>query len=544
MKGIRYPGPLIGWVFLALGMLATPMARGQVTGTGITGADISQEPRPETAVKPDGSTDAASPDKQDNEIIKFHGSYWLHWNQTSAFDLDENGFRDGLNMYLDHRLRVEPEFKIIDDLSIVISVDLAGQLAGDTTQTGKDVLIRPRTENKFYERSTVRKLYLDWKTPIGVLRVGQMTSEWGLGLVANGGDDEEGAFHDPLQSDIVDRVIFATRPVPGFYIAVGGDVVFSDDNADILDGDLAFEGILSLFYKDTVVKDLYDLFAGVYAAYRNQTYDNDDKLWAVAIDAYMKHDVIIDEHGSKLSLAAEGVYILGRLDFNSRSGPPRARDGADLRQYGMVLRAEVDAPKWGLLPSLEFGLASGDKDSLDDVARGLKFDPNYQVGMILFQEVLGRMSAHAPDRVSDPSLVYQPPEGYKLAATNGSITNALYLYPRFRYRPAKGLEIQAAFLWAQAMEAVSSPYNAAGHGGYPLGYRVDPVKWGNRKWNGKALGIEVDAAISYRFPVHDLIDMRLGIQGAWARPGAAFDDTDGNSLGNLYKLRATADIIW
>jgi len=534
-SGFVYQG--IALVLLG-GLLLSSTAWGQVS----PGA-LPLEPMEPAGADPEQG-DAATATAKEEPVVSFHGSYWIHWNQTSAFDLDETGFRDGLNMYLDHRFRIDPTFRILDDLHIVASANLAGQLAGDTTRTGEDALLYPRTDNQFYDRSTVRKLYIEWKSPAGVLRVGQMTSQWGLGLVANGGEDEEGSFKDPVHSDIVDRVVFATMPAKDFYIAVGADVVFQDDNADLLDGDLAYEGVLSLFYKGNVIPELYDLFAGVYAAYRNQTFDDDDKLWAVALDAYMKHQVRLDSHRTTLSLSAEGVYILGRLDFADKAGPPKARDGATLRQYGFVFRAEVDAPKWGLLPSLEFGLASGDGDTLDDVARGLKFDPNYHVGMILFDEVLGRTSARAPDRVSDPALVFQPPDGYKRSATNGSITNALYLYPRFRYRPMKGLEIQAAFLWAQAMAPVSGPYNAAGHGGYPLGYRVDPVKYGNKTWSSKGIGIEVDAAISYRFPVHALIEMRLGVQAAWARPGSAFDDTDGNGLGNLYKLRATADILW
>jgi len=499
----------------------------------------------ETAVAVDEAVETDTPPEEKKRTsITFHGSYWLHWNQSSAFDLDETGFRDGLNMYLDHRLRLEPVFNITENLRIVGSADLAGQLAGDTTDVGKDVLLRPRTDNSFYERSTVRKLYIEWESPYGVLRVGQMTSQWGLGLVANAGDDASHAFHDPLHADIVDRIIFATSPADQFYIALGGDVVFEDDNADIIDGDLAFEGVLSMFYKGTVIDGLYDTFTGLYAAYRNQTFDDGNKLWAVALDAYTNHEVILDDHGTTLRLAAEGVYILGRLDFVDKAGPPRATDGANLRQYGAVLRAEVDVPRYGLFPGLDFGLASGDGDTLDDVARGLKFDPNFQVGMILFQEVLGRVSAQAPDRVSDPELVFQPPDGYKLSATNGSITNALFLFHRFRYRPVKGLDIHLAFLWARALAPVSGSYNAAGHGGYPLGYLVDSMQWGNRKWDKKDIGIEVDASIAYEFPVHDLIDLRLSVQGAWARPGTAFDDANGKGLGNIFKLRAMADVLW
>ncbi len=508
--------------------------------------------------------DGSSPAVAENGSAVVRGTYWIHGTYTSDFPLSEDGalwrgrtwpdgIRDGLDVALDHRLRVEAEARLSRAIRLVGSADLAGSLGGDTTDIGKDFLLVRRDRSRFYDRSTVREAYLEWTSSVGVLRVGQMTSSWGLGLVANDGADREGAFHDPLLGDLVERVLFVTRPLQAFsdshlarhvHLGLGGDLVYRDDLASLIQGDLAAEGVALAFYDGPVVRGGDPLFAGVYAAYRFQRADDGDRLKVVALDAAFRQVVTLDSRGTVLTVEGEGVFAFGSLRFSDGGGPPRAKNGADIRQWGAVLRAEVHVPDAGLRPGLEAGVASGDADPTDDVGRAFRFDPDYQVGMILFQEVLGRMSALDPERVSAPDLLYKAPSGYKMAATNGAVTNAVYLYPRVRYWPFPEVEAQLAFLWARGLAPVGGAYHAAGHGGYPLGYRVDPRSWTRGKWTERDLGMEVDAGIAYTVRFGGRERLRLGVQGGWCRPGAAFRDANGDRLPSIFKARVMADLSW
>lgn len=158
-----------------------------------------------------------TPKGQDGNIFRLHGRYWLHYNRVSAFDLDELGTRDGLDWYLDHRLRIRPELHPMKGLKFIGEFDaLTGQIAGDNTMVGAQYLLWPRSSNRGYKQAEFRQAYVEWMSPVGMLAIGQMTSSWGLGLLANGGDDRTGQMYDPRFGDLVDRVMFATTPAALF----------------------------------------------------------------------------------------------------------------------------------------------------------------------------------------------------------------------------------------------------------------------------------------------------------------------------------------
>lgn len=477
--------------------------------------------------------------------VKLSGYYWAHYNRMAAFDMDEDGGRDGLNQYIDHRFRIRADLLVSKNVKVKANMDiLAGQVWGDTTFSANDALLAPRDENRFTGMSTLRELYLEWKSIAGVLRLGQMHSEWGMGLVANSGEDKPDNWNDTRHGDRTERLIFATKPfayssksnfAQNFTVAVGGDIVFQDTYADLLEGDRAYGFVGSMFYDGMPVKDKYKLFAGLYVAYRNQTYDDGDKLEVTAIDGYIKNKLILDEHKTALILQAEGALFVGETDAAVFD---RAEDGLDILSGGFAFRAGLDVPCYGLFPSLELGLANGDADRQDDVNRAFTFDPDYMVGMILFPEVLGRTSAWSVYRSALGDVVDQPTKGYDLAVTNGGVTNAVYLYPRLRYSPIKGLDLRVAFLWARSLTALGDPYNSQVlGGGFPISYLGGKA--------GYNVGYEFDAGFSYKTPKFwKTFAFKLGLMGGWARPGDAFTKADGSQIGDLYKFRAMVDLLF
>lgn len=495
------------------------------------------------------------------EGLTFSGSYFVHGAYTSSFPLSEKGatlrgryyeegIEDGMEVDLHHRLRVRADLGLSKAFKIVGEGDFAGRLGGDTTPIGRDFLLLRRDKVRFYDRSTLRQLYLEWRSSAGQLRLGQMTSSWGLGILANDGSEREALFEDCLLGDLVERIFFVTRPFgsslfgQNLYLAVGGDLVFRDENASLLEGDKALEAIGSLFYSGPVVKGGDRVFLGIYSAYRYERFANEDVLTALALDGAFRQEFTLDSRGSTLQIEAEGVFILGSLRFGDKAGPERAREGVKLRQYGAVLRGEAFVPDAGLRVGVEAGIASGDKDPSDDVSRAFRFDPDYHVGMILFQEVLGRMSAVAVERVADPALLYKAPSGYKTAATNGAVTNAVYIFPTVRYFPFEDLELRASFLWARGVAPVGSIYNSAAYGGYLMGYRVDATKWSGGAWEEKDLGIEVDGGFFYTVRLSGKERLRIGALAGIFRPGSAFNDEASARMARVYKGRLLADILF
>jgi hypothetical protein len=481
------------------------------------------------------------------------GRYFIHYGYTSLFPLTENGatlhdttypdgFKDGLEHVLDHRLRLKAVYRPLKSLSINFSGDVAGQIAGDTTNVGKDYVLAPRDKLSFYNRSILRELFVQWRLPFGMLRVGQMQSMWGLGLLANSGDDPVPDFYDKRFGDLVERIMFVSKLGGRFYLAVAGDLVFRDENAVLWDKDIAGQGVLSFFHKGNVKGN--ELFAGTYLVYRHQKFDNDDRLRAFVADIYAKYTWAFGEPKSTLSLEGEALLVYGDLRFAQGGGPPRAKNGTDILQWASVGRVTSHIPKAKVKLSLDLGALSGDNDPTDGTATAFRADPDYQVGMILFQEVLGRMTALAPERVSDPSLVFKPPSGYKTFATSGSMTNAFFIYPVVHFLPIDGLDLALAFLWARALAPVASPYNSAENGGYPLGFRVQKDAWGNKKWDGKNLGFEINGSVGYTLKLPKSLALSFAVQGGYFRAQDAFDDAYGKSLGNVYKIRGLFDFIW
>lgn len=469
--------------------------------------------------------------------FSLHGDYFFRYINLSNFILDEKKTPQAQESFGEHRLRWSPKINFGKNFEIIASADiLTGQIFGDTSNYGKDVLLRPRNEIDGFKTILLRHFYLKWLTPYGFLEAGQMPSNWGLGLVANDGEGFDDDFGDNRYGDIVERIIFITRPVEAFskrefaknfYFGLGGDLVYFDEFATLMAGDRAIEGIGTIFYKSE--RDFY----GVYVAYRNQKDDDGDKISATAFDLYLKKEFDIQYLEGILSFDLEGVFIVGRT---TRVSFERAKDGADIMGYGLVFRGGLESKSTGLFPLLEIGMASGDNDIQDKKIRSFSFDPDYRVGMILFEEVLGRMSSFSTDRVSDPNLLYKPPAGYELAATNGSITNAFYIYPKITYTPFKNLELKIAFLYARAIAAVIDPYNSALHGGYPYSYTA--------AYNKKSLGMELDGGIKYTFEFSDILKASVGFQAGAFFPGDVFTMADGKKMDNVYKIRTIFDFIW
>jgi hypothetical protein len=419
----------------------------------------------------------------------------------------------------------------------------------------EDYLLEPWRNVGPTDSAMLRKLYVEWDSPAGRLSLGQQAASWGLGLLANDGS-RAGRFSDARGGDIVERAMLATRPLELFsdsefaqslYLALGADMVLTDDNADWMEGDEAWQAVAALFYRDDT------LFAGFYAARRGQQ-DRDGTLYSAeedgssaieaeiegadldvwALDAFFR----VSGAGAGLTwmMAAEAAYVTGSTNRGTNENSP---DSIDVQQWGAALEAELGIPEIRVATSLQAGYAGGDRNSVDHAATAFKFDPGYRVGMILFDDVLSGVSAYGADRLSDPAQKAVPPGGARFLPTNGSVTNAVYVAPTLTYAPVKPLEIAAGVVWAMAPERLVDPYlTQSVKGGVPT------TPWGASADAWAQLGYEVDFGVEWTLPTGTGPRIALAAQSGAFLPGSAFEGDGGVGMGPLVKARTLLDVRW
>ncbi len=388
-----------------------------------------------------------------------------------------------------------------------------------------------------------RFVYLTYSSMIGQVRVGQMGSDWGLGLVANSGTKTP-AWGVSRHGDLVERIVFATRPLVWLtnaawaektFLAIGGDVVFRDENADLLEGDLALQGVVSAFYR---VKE-GEKEAGVYLAYRDQRDRPDEaglesNLRVLATDLYGAWSWNIGED-LKVSIKGELAYLSGST---TRLRSDVAPEGVDIRALGWVAYPEVDYAPAGLSLGFWAGYASGDANAEDDRLTRMRFDPEFRPAVVLFEEVLAQTSARWAVRARDPAHVMVPPAGSQYLATTGSVAGASFFGPQLRWEShfVEGLEVKAGLLFARATAELADPYGSFAAGGEPT------TLWGLPA-TSKNLGVELDLAARWTHALRH--DLELGVEMEYGHlfPGAAFD-LPGGKMPPVASTWVGVELVW
>jgi hypothetical protein len=481
--------------------------------------------------------------------VRVDGSYRLRVAFDTNLLLDDQGDRLGQRQWGEHRLRLSP--KIVEEgvAEIQASFDvLSGLIEGDLAPGFQGLGWTERSvRNGVRARGfDFRHFFAEVRLPAGLLQIGQMPANWGMGLYINGGDDEQGSdYGDARFGDIVDRVLFATRPFADLAtrsewaqhlsLALAFDLVYRDRYANFLIadggglqvGDVAFEGVGQLRY-DPSEKTR----AGLYVARRVQSYAKDQGNRHVWIfDAYARTLFELGLFGgSTLSFEGEGAQVYGGTSYLTNLDAPGS---THISQQGGALRTVLAASQ--LESELEVGYASGDATPFGAESNAFSMSRDYKVSLVLFDEVLLFQSQNAARRLADPRLSARPQSGVDLLPTEGAVTDALYLKPTLRYRPAflgGKFRFVGSLLWARAPQPYVDPYNSF-LASRPLNTFNAPA--------GQNYGVELDSAVSYRERLGTQVGVELGLQGGVLFPGNAFNFPDGTRMGRAYaaKLRAT-----
>jgi len=491
--------------------------------------------------------------------------------------------------YTEHRLRFKPKITLFQKLSFNSQLDvLSGMLSGDTT--GREFMWFAQPEQRWNDVNGAKtsdfldvhftRFWGNWDSPIGVIRVGRQGSSWGLGLLANDGDDFRNDFGDAYYGDTVDRVLFGTKPYSLLKRLVTGEkpekdpltLAFAYDWNVFRDSQIKRAGDKKalrnasdkiVLYGDPVddeanqyvgaIRVETGVFEGGFYIVRRDTEHFDvlvpasnrpprEFLKAWVFDVYgklnLKPSFFKD---GEIFLEGEVARITGETNFTvSRilQQPGNPFPVSNVSQLGWVVRA--GARNAWIDARIESGYASGDSNPFDDEVRNFKFHPDYNVGMILFEDLLAGVSNAS---AYNATLVFDEGGpvrtlGADLLPSSGSVTNAVFVNPVVKIRPAKNWETVLGVLWARTATDFVDPSIDFLYGGGWGQYNPLGAPSGHHE-----LGWEIDCGMKYTWE-RPYWDLTLGAQYGHFFPGNVFEDADGNRMDDIDKVQARFTLIW
>lgn len=338
----------------------------------------------------------------------------------------------------------------------------------------------------------LRRAYAEVLTPFGLLSFGRMGNDWGLGMLANGGD-----CLDCDSGDSADRIAFVT-PLLGHLWALAYDFTASGPPVESRTGfrwvDVEPKAIVhtvtfaGMNYRGPDARARRNAAGkvtpeyGAFVSYRFQDSDVPATYLPVAQPLALDpgqvmargyqavaSDLWLRFEGRNFRVEAEAAYLHASVDQPSIIPGALYREPAISNQVGAALETEFRTDNGRFGAGLNAGAASGDaapgfgaivkpgqlpavagdldgpqaNPPFDNEVNNFRFHPDYRVDRILFREIIG------------------------------TVTDAVYLKPHLRFdllTKIKGtLSVGLSGILSFAVAPESAPGNAA-----PLGFEIDP----------------------------------------------------------------------
>jgi hypothetical protein len=463
--------------------------------------------------------------------------------------------------WIEHRLRLDGAIDYEDKVRIVTSVDaLDGVLWGDNGTLGAQPApnsgINVNTKNPnvtvpcvtyrgtgdpldkgsygyglcSQEQVTVRRLYGEVMTPVGLLRIGRQPTGLGAALQQNDGDGRRNRFGYARSGNSTDRIMFATKPL---------EALKPKDERDTS----ANEGMFLVLAYDHLVTDDPQLFAddvhGAVVAIRlvepDYSAGRDLELlsfWSHRWD--QQYGTKVDTFGLR-AFSRFGDFYAG-VEAATNVGTTREISEAykvvtndpvvdqTIRQIGARAVVRYDQPTWSAY--LEGDYASGDDDpQARTPLTQFTWAEDTNVGLLMFKHVLAFQSARASaagvETLRRLGAASFPAEAIN---TRGAFTDALAIFPQFDLRPDPNVLLRGGVLvaWAPApvIDPVQSLLNRDG-----VTIQDDLVNFAGGK-PGHFYGTELDGRFQWRYLDHFAFDL----EGAVLFPGDAFQDANGYAV--------------
>ena len=477
----------------------------------------------------------AQDEPNSGEDLEFNleGFYRMRWNHfKNLYDTEPDSGR-----YTTHKLRLQPELDygkgrakfimmtdVMDNVVWGDNADLASTslFAGDPSLTGLD--------GQPSDTFQIKRAWMEFALPVGLLRAGRMESHWGMGLLANDGNGFDDTFGENNGGNQFDRVIFATKPIAIAQTIAGRDVspipLFTafgvdrlvedpltqyygydcdpddpddsefcaqeddhgyteeredtqrDDQWWLQHGDDVIEFIYVVIYRGEDLRwgnSAADLTAGMYAINRKQL-ESSSNVWIY--DAYFKtkfKGIFAEGEALTIQGETEAIALAGAINYEEGASPLYK----EANIFGGVARLGYERPAYTMM--MEAGMASGDDNVSDADFTGRPLHPDHNVGLLLYDEIISRVTQ---ERWGDAG---------RGLWSNGGVYNSKYIFPHVRLRPLNNMEIIGAYL-------VAWPHKPDG-----------AIILDDDNAEAKTLGWEADLAIKQRWQEHILFSMEGGL---------------------------------
>lgn len=472
-----------------------------------------------------------------------------------------NTERDRRVSWMEHRLRLDGAIDYQDKVRIVTSVDaLDGVLWGDNGtfggQPSSNSGVNVNTKNPNVtapcvtyqgtgdpldkasygyglcsrEQVTVRRLYGEVMTPVGMLRIGRQPTGVGAALQQNDGDGRKNRFGYARTGNSTDRVMFATKPLEAFkpkeerdtseregmFLVVAYDRLVTDDPqlfADDVHGTVVAIRLLEPEYAGGRDLELLSFWSHRW-----------DQQYGTRVDTF---GLRAFSRFGDFYAGFEGATNVGKTHEIAESYKLIANDPVvdqPIRQFGARGVVRYDQPTFSLY--LEGDYASGDDDpQARTPLTQFTWAEDTNVGLLMFKHVLAFQSARASaagvETLRRLGAASFPAEAVN---TRGSFTDALAIFPQVDVRPHRNVLLRGGVLvaWAPAalVDPVQSLLNRDG-----VTIQDDLVNFAGGK-PGHFYGTELDGRFQWRYLDHFAFDL----EGALLFPGNAFQDANGYAV--------------
>lgn len=393
--------------------------------------------------------------------------------------------RFGFISYNQMRLRLEPNFKLNDNLALHAQFDVLDNVLFGTNTTRELKIIAPVMGEQtlppgagsFYMSGptttgdngaiNVRRVWGDIFTPIGQFRIGRQPSNWGLGIFQNDGNGLQDDF-----GDSADRILYLFQRQFGRASAISGGLLWDiayeaqwDPRISGYPANMPSNSRDTQQYAGLLMFDRPEFTTGLFGGLRRRNgpdggttmtvmgptcttpgdVTNPDCSVASGIDGdtmlYFV-DLYARYAWQNYKFQFEGIYIGGKvttglaLNAIPFSGLTAGQGIIQLppKQDAQILMAAFEGEAkydFGGTAAIQAGYASGDGTPLSQRVTQLGFRPDYQIALMLFHMPLGSSPSLYGQRAgAGPGTVFlaggQP-------VTGNYVNNAFYVTAGYKH---------------------------------------------------------------------------------------------------------------
>jgi hypothetical protein len=325
--------------------------------------------------------------------------------------------------YANHWLSLRPTWKINSKTAVHSQLDfLYLQSFGATSTSFSDPAFSDRLTG-FPEgvtdsgdlSSTLRasRVWGEVNSDIGIIRFGRMPVHWGSGMVFNAGNQAT-----QFIGDTADRLQYSKQIDSVFILGA----IESREEGFISAQDDTTAGTFALYYATDRIS------AGLYNVYAKQNV-GEVSFGHLTSDIHGKVDL------GALKVETEFAFQYGTGSLNN------GLDDITHKAFGGLIDASLQMDETTV--GLNLGYASGDDDLTDKVFKTFTFDQNYDISLMLFDQVLPTLSPTVSNDING---------GLETGAARlgNSISNAIYIQPSVSYKVSETFTPEFSVLLARA----------------------------------------------------------------------------------------------